>query len=67
MQEFDNLVFHGGAGETLEMRVFSEAGVLEELRHAGFEDIRIRAEPHPDFGIRWEYGWSLPISARRPA
>jgi|CXWL01.1.fsa_nt_gi SAM-dependent methyltransferase len=67
LQEFDKLVFHGGAGETLEMRVFSEAGVLEELRRAGFEDIRIRSEPHPGFGILWEYGWSLPISARRPA
>lgn len=66
MQEFDNLVFHGGAGETLEMRVFSESGVLDELRQAGFEDVRIRAEPHPAFGIQWQYDWSLPISARRP-
>ena len=66
-QEFDNLVFHGGAGETLEMRVFSESGVLEELRHAGFEDIRVHAEPDIASGIVWKYDWSLPISARRPA
>ncbi len=66
VQEFDNLVFHGGAGETLEMRVFSEAGVLEELRQAGFEDIRIHAEPHGAFGIHWAHDWSLPVSARRP-
>jgi len=65
-QEFDNLVFHGGEGDTLEMRVFSESGVLEELRRAGFEDIRIHSEPHHEFGIHWIYDWSLPISARRP-
>lgn len=65
-QEFDDLVFHGGEGETLEMRVFSESGVLEQLRQAGFEDIRIHGEPHHDLGIHWIYDWSLPISARRP-
>ena len=65
-QEFDDLVFHGGEGETLEMRVFSESGVLEQLRQAGFEDIRIHSEPHHGFGIHWIYDWSLPISARRP-
>lgn len=65
-QEFSNLVFHGGPGDTLEMRVFSEAGVLEELRRAGFEDIRIHSETNEAFGIAWEESWSLPISARRP-
>jgi SAM-dependent methyltransferase len=65
-QEFDNLVFHGGAGETLEMRIFSESSVLEDLRQAGFEDIRIRAEADIASGIMWKYDWSLPISARRP-
>ena len=65
-QEFENLVFHGGEGETLEMRVFSEAGVLGVLRRAGFDDIRIHGEHHHEFGIHWIYDWSLPISARRP-
>jgi SAM-dependent methyltransferase len=66
LQEFDNLVFHGGDGETLEMRVFSETGVLRELDCAGFTDIHIHREPWPQFGITWPQEWSLPISARRP-
>jgi SAM-dependent methyltransferase len=65
-QEFSNLVFHGGPGDTLEMRVFSESGVLEELRRAGFEDIRIHSETNKAFGILWQESGSLPISARRP-
>ena len=65
-QEFEDLVFHGGEGETLEMRVFSESGVLTELRKAGFTDIRIWREPCQDLGIMWHQDWSLPISARRP-
>ena len=66
VQEFDQLVFHGGEGETLEMRVFSESGVLEELERAGFVDIRVHREPYPQFGILWSQPWSLPITARRP-
>jgi len=65
LQEFDNLVFHGGEGETLEMRVFSEAGVVEELQQAGFTSIRIHREPCLEYGICWPEDWSLPITARR--
>jgi SAM-dependent methyltransferase len=64
---FDRLVFHGGEGETLEMRVFSESGVLAELRRAGFHDIRIWGDDDPEFGIFWKDDWSLPITARKPA
>lgn len=66
VQEFDHLVFHGGDGETLEMRVFSESGVLRDLECAGFTNIRIHREPCSQFGIAWPQEWSLPISARRP-
>jgi SAM-dependent methyltransferase len=66
VQEFDQLVFHGGEGETLEMRVFSETGLLRELEQAGFADIRIHREPFRQFGIIWHQQWSLPITARRP-
>jgi hypothetical protein len=38
-QYFDDLVFHGGPGATLEMRVFSQSGLLSDLRRAGFENI----------------------------
>lgn len=64
-QKFDDLVFHGGEGETLEMRVFSETGVIGELKRVGFSDIRIHGEPCMEFGILWPDDWSLPISARR--
>jgi len=66
LQEFDNLVFHGGDGETLELRIFSKRGVLSELQRAGFVDINIHKETVSDFGILWPQEWSLPISARRP-
>lgn len=64
-QEFDNLVFHGGEGETLEMRIFSETGVLENLCAAGFTDVRIHDETYLEYGVIWKQKWSLPISARR--
>ncbi|MFN8557439.1 MAG: glycosyltransferase [Dehalococcoidia bacterium] len=41
-QTFDDLVFHGGEGLTLEMRVFAEAALLRDLREAGFTDVRVR-------------------------
>jgi len=66
-QEFENLIFHGGEGETLELRVFSESGVIEELERAGFSNVRIHLEEYPQFGILWPQAWSLPISARRPS
>lgn len=64
-QEFDGLIFHGGEGQTLEMRVFSESGVIQELLGAGFTDIRMRGESFLERGIRWAEDWSLPITARR--
>jgi hypothetical protein len=66
IREYENLVFHGGEGETLEMRVFSKAGLLSEMARAGFGDIRIHGEACVEFGIVWEHPWSLPITARRP-
>lgn len=66
VQEFEHPVFHGGAGETLEMRIFSEKGVLGDLERAGFCDIHIHREPCFEFGIAWSQEWSLPISAKRP-
>lgn len=63
---FDNLCFHGGSGGTLEMRIFSEIGVLAELRQASFDEIRIWDDPYLAHGILWPKLSSLPISARRP-
>lgn len=63
-QNFDNLVFHGGVGKTLEMRVFSQNSLLAELKQAGFESIRICPESCWEFGIYWKDSWSLPLIAQ---
>ena len=60
-----DLVFHGGEGSTLEMRVFSEGGLKKLLHDAGFTDIRIAGGNHPEFGIHQNDPWSLPIAARK--
>lgn len=64
-QVFDNLVFHGGRGSTLEMRVFSKDGLLREFARAGFRDVRVHDEIDFEHGIYWWDGWSLPITARK--
>lgn len=63
-QTFDDLVFHGGPGSTLEMRLFSKAAVLRELEAAGFRRVRIADEPCLRYGIHWPEPWSVPIVAR---
>ena len=65
-QEFRSLVFHGGPGKTLEMRVFSKSGLLRELENAGFANVRILADEHPPFGICWHEPWSIPVAAEAP-
>jgi SAM-dependent methyltransferase len=66
VERFDNLVFHGGDGATLEMRLFAEHDILEHFSAAGFTDVRIRSEPDESAGIIWFEDWSLPLTARRP-
>jgi SAM-dependent methyltransferase len=66
VQEFSDLVFHGGPGTTLEMRVFGEAALLEHLAEAGFESITVHRAPDFFHGIWWPEPWSFPLSARRP-
>ena len=65
-QIFSDLIFHGGDGSTLEMRVFSESSLLQDFERAGFQDIRIWHEPEHRHGICWQEDWSLPLSARTP-
>jgi SAM-dependent methyltransferase len=66
-QLFTNLVFHGGDGSTLEMRVFSEPSLLEEFRHAGFCDPVIHSQPCFEHGIYSPVPWSFTMSVRKPA
>lgn len=63
VQVFTDLVFHGGPGTTLEMRVFSRSALEREFTRAGFSRMRIAAEPYPAYGISWSEPWSVPMVA----
>jgi SAM-dependent methyltransferase len=65
-QVFDDLVFHGGEGATLEMRVFSLESLIEHAKAAGFRPPRIYHSSHMQCGTVWEVDWSLTM-ALRPA
>lgn len=65
-QTFENLNFHGGAGETLEMRRFSLEGLRIELSNAGFQKVEVISDANFKYGIYFGYNWSLPIIARKP-
>jgi hypothetical protein len=62
----ENLVFHSGAGTTLEMRVFCRTDLEKHLANAGFADINIFSKDVLEWGILHKRPWSLPILARRP-
>jgi SAM-dependent methyltransferase len=63
VQVFDDLVFHGGPGSTLEMRVFSQAALERAFLAAGFARLRVAAEGCPRFGIAWPEPFSVPMVA----
>jgi SAM-dependent methyltransferase len=62
-QSFDGLVFHGGPGSTLEMRLFSRDALLAAFAAAGFAHVRIADEACERFGIEWREPWSVPMVA----
>ena len=64
-ESFNDLVFHGGSGDTLEMRVFCLDGILKELDLAGFKDVVVMTEPCWRYGIYWPIASSLPLIARK--
>ncbi len=65
-QVFKDLIFHGGKGSTLEMRLFSKRSLLDHIRQAGFQEITIHQESFPEFGIRMEgINSSFTISMRK--
>lgn len=65
LQVFDGLVFHGGQGATLEMRVFGEQDLRRDLEEAGFPELEFAIEDYAPFGIVHRESWSLPVIARR--
>lgn len=64
-QVFDDLVFHGGAGSTAELRLYSESGLREELQRAGCGYVRFVGEECAPFGVLHEGNWGLPVVAGR--
>jgi SAM-dependent methyltransferase len=67
-QAFSNLVFHGGEGATVEMRIFAEASLLDEFARAGFQNVMTYNDPDFEHGIYWNEDWSggsFPMSARK--
>jgi SAM-dependent methyltransferase len=65
-QIYDNLVFHGGDGFTLFMRMFSESGLLKLLVDSGFDGgIKIYRDNDARYGIVWPISWCLAIVARK--
>jgi hypothetical protein len=63
-ETFDDLVFHGGEGMTLEMRMFAEGDLMRRLAAAGFSSASVRGEHYPPYGVLWPIDHSLPIVAR---
>ena len=63
-QRFDKLVFHGGGGATLEMRVFSRRAIEQHLADAGFKDIQFLQGDYAPSGVIFQETWSLPLVAR---
>jgi SAM-dependent methyltransferase len=53
VQVFHDLLFHGGAGEVLEMRVFSQERLLQHLESAGFTDMVVYSDSVPEIGYYW--------------
>jgi hypothetical protein len=64
IQTFEDLVFHGGAGVTLEMRSFSESSLIGEFVAVGLRKIKIYNDPCPAYGIYWNVDWSLTMAVR---
>ncbi len=62
-QVFEDLVFHGGHGSTLELRVFGEADLRNKLAAAGFSRVEFAAAEYPQFGVAHRESWSLPVIA----
>jgi predicted O-methyltransferase YrrM len=66
VEVFADPVFHGGPGETLELRQFCESDLVQHFRSAGFSSVEILSEPDLDYGVFWPEPYSHVIVARAP-
>ena len=62
---FEDLIFHGGEGTTLEMRVFAKDDLIKTLNQAGFKSVQIVEKPCYKHGIYTDLFWSRTIIARK--
>ena len=65
-QRFTDVWLQGGAGVTLEMRIFSLSDVMAHLAAAGFANVSVRGDDCPVRGVVWLSPNSTPIVARKP-
>ena len=67
-QVFDSPVFHGGPGEVLEMRIYSEQDLVGLFEEAGFVDVKIYSETEMSIGYFWResIGSAYVMSATKP-
>jgi SAM-dependent methyltransferase len=65
IETFENLVFHGGHGSTLEIRLFTESGLRAALGEVGFNEVHFAVKSLPEYGIDHSETRSLPIAARK--
>lgn len=63
---YPDLVFHEGAGVTLEMRLLSPVDVIGALHRVGFVNIRPFDGPVLQHGIVWDEPWTWPVIAEAP-
>jgi SAM-dependent methyltransferase len=61
----NDLVFHGGAGATLEMREFGLSAWKNNLLAAGFREVDFFLDDLPDIGIVFDADVSQPIISRK--
>jgi hypothetical protein len=63
----EDLTFHGGGGDTLEMRRFGVAGVRASALAAGFREVHFWNDNVPELGILFDADVSQPFLARKAA
>jgi hypothetical protein len=61
----DGLIFHGGTGETLEMREFGITALQDKLTAAGFQAVHLLVEDIPEIGVVFDPDVSQPLIARK--
>jgi SAM-dependent methyltransferase len=64
LELFDKLIFHGGVGHPLEMRLFSQPDLNRHFQLAGLEP-QWATEPYMKYGIIFSRPWSIPGVVRK--